>query len=308
MACPVWKFYCVDRCAQPLHHRAARVVQRPPKAVGGQAYCDVWAPETHRCQLSPLSLKVLEGIFAGLGTHVSTGGPIARAPEAIGRSGVLCGVRRRCRCRHRRHIVVGSVGGRCAGAIRRRRGHGWQGRRSAVWGAGGGGCDSATSVAVGIEASTPGGTASTVVCAGANTSGGRSSHGNVAVGIESRTPSGTASTGGGAGANPGGGGSSHVVITVGIKASTPVGTASCAICTGANNRGGGASHGTVRSYETSSSACIVCTGVGAGSSSKGTREGIGASHGIVAARIDARSSAGTASTVVCTEASPPSLW
>ena len=25
----------------------------PPKAVGGQAYCDVWTPETHRCQLSP---------------------------------------------------------------------------------------------------------------------------------------------------------------------------------------------------------------------------------------------------------------
>ena len=72
-------------------------------------------------------------------------------------------------------------------------------------------------------------------------------------------------------------------FAVGIEASTAAGTGSAIMCT-------------------------VSTGVCAGSSSKVTKEGIGASHVIVTAGIDARSAAGTASTVVCSGASPPSLW
>ena len=180
--------------------------------------------------------------------------------------------------------------------------------------------------AVCVEASTPVGTASaagcvvsTVVCAGADVvcargnpkatmEGSGASHVTVAVGVDATIAAGTASTVVCSGAYMNGSGSSHGIVTVGIKASTPVGTASSVICAGANSSGCGVSHGTVRSFETSSSACIVCAGVGAGSSSKVTKEGIGASHVNVAAGIDARSAAGTASTGVCSEASPPSLW
>ena len=152
----------------------------------------------------------------------------------------------------------------------------------------------------------------TVVCARGNPKatmeGSGASHVTVAVGVDATIASGTASTVVCSGAYTNGSGSSHGIVTVGIKASTPVGTASSVICAGANASGGGVSHGTVCSFETSSSACIVCTSVGAGSRSKVTKEGIGASHVIVTAGIDARSAAGTASTGVCSGASPPSLW
>ena len=85
-----------------------------------------------------MSLRVLELAAAadviGIPGPISTGGPIARAPEAVGYAGVPCtgrvGVRRRCRFWHLCHIDVFSTGGRCTGAIRRWRVHGCQGRRS----------------------------------------------------------------------------------------------------------------------------------------------------------------------------------
>ena len=137
--------------------------------------------------------------------------------------------------------------------------------------------------------------------------GSGASHVTVAVGVDANTAAGTAHTAVCAGAYTNGSGPSHGIVT-GVKASTAVGRASSVICAGANSSGCGVSHGTVRSFETSSSACIVCAGVGAGSRSKVTKEGIGASHVIVAAGIDARSAAGTASTGVCSGASLPSRW
>ena len=177
---------------------------------------------------------------------ISTGGPIARASEAVGGAGVPCAGRvlrgiRRGGCVRYCHELIGGCAevssavvatplagtasivvcggantwrgsgasyvfvavGRCAGSVVRGRNDGWQGSRSSGWGAGGGGWGSATSVAVGIEASTPVGTASTVGCAGANTNGG---------------------------------GASHVIVVVGMEASTPACTPSIVVCAGANTK------------------------------------------------------------------------
>ena len=85
--------------------------------------------------------------FIGIPGPISTGGPIARAPEAVGRSvgpgavGVVLDFHRRGRVCSYHHIVVWSAVGRCAIAVLRRRGYGCQGRRSSVWGAGGWGED-----------------------------------------------------------------------------------------------------------------------------------------------------------------------
>ena len=234
--------------------------------------------------------------FSCIPGPISTGGPIAGTPEAVGRAGVpgaagvVCSVHCQGRVRHRRHIVlVLSAGGRGAGAILRWRVHCCKGRRIAVGGAG------------------AGGTASTVISARGNTKGGGASHVMVTVGIEVSTPVGTAFTVVCAGANTNGGGGSHVVV--GIEANTPVGTAAAGINAGASTNGSGSSHVIVASsIETSSRAGVVSTGVGAGLSAKVTKEGIGASHVIVAAGIDARSAAGTAPTVVFARANTSSLW
>ena len=114
--------------------------------------------------LPNIALRILEPAAAAdficIPGSIYTGGPIARAPEAVGRSvgpgavGSVFDCHRRIRVWGYHDIVVWSAVGRCASAVLRRRGYGCQGRRSSVWGAGGGGFGAATSVAGGIGAST----------------------------------------------------------------------------------------------------------------------------------------------------------
>ena len=161
--------------------------------------------------LPNMSLRVLELAaatdFGSVSGPISSGGPIAGAPEAVGGAGVPCAVRvvrgiRRGGCvRHCHELVC-----RCSG------------------------------VSSAVGATPLAGTAAIVVCVGANTKVTKQDSGAMSwsPAASRRAPLGTASTDVCAGANTNGSGCSQVIVAVGIEASTPVGTASTDVCAGAN--------------------------------------------------------------------------